>query len=377
MKPAAVAAVCVGVALAYMSANVALNHAGNWTALFLTGDAVKAAPEELLRGERLAVAHGSPGYDGQFYHYMAHDPWGVRRFDAHVDDPGYRYRRILMPALAWALALGRDRWIDHAYIAVVLLAAGLGCYWTSRVAVSARRSAWWGAGFAILPATLSAVERMTVDVGVTALCCGWTLYRLEGGRIPLMAITTLAPTVRETGALLGLAQLDRGWRWLWCMAPAASWLAWTRWRYGPSRVEFLGPLPLEGWWERLTHPAVYPFSGAVNTVLAGLDLLALLAFPAAWALAAWCIRKRESDWPVLALFALLPAFTSTGGVWTEANAFARSFTPLFLLLGLVALRGGRWWFALPAAMVSPRIWMELVSPVYQIALRTSTIVGLR
>ncbi|MBI5283043.1 MAG: hypothetical protein HY858_15260 [Candidatus Solibacter usitatus] len=377
MKPAAIAAACVGVALAYLSANVTLNHAGNWTALFVTGDAVKAAPEELLRSETLAVTHGSPGYDGQFYHYMAHDPWGARGFDSHIDDPGYRYRRILMPALAWCLALGRDRWIDYAYIAVVLLAIALGCCWTSRLALNAGRSAWWGAAFLVLPATLSALERMTVDVGVAALCCGWALYRLEGRGKPLLAIACLAPAVRETGGLLCLAQLDRGWRWLWCMAPAAAWCAWTRWRYGPSRVEFLGPLPFEGWWQRLTHPAAYPFSRPVNEVLAGLDLLALVAFPAAWALVAWCVRKRESEWPALALFALVPAFTSTGGVWVEANAFARSFTPLFLLLGAQALRSGRWLFAIPVAMVAPRVWMEMVSPLYQIVLRTAAIVSSR
>ncbi len=47
--------------------------------------------------------HASYGYDGQFYYYIATNP-----LHAHVqmDDPAYRYHRILYPMVVWALSLG-------------------------------------------------------------------------------------------------------------------------------------------------------------------------------------------------------------------------------------------------------------------------------
>lgn len=58
------------------------------------------------------------GYDGQFYHMIAHDPWNQRGFVLQTDNPSLRWRRIGVPALAWTLAGGNDAWIDWTYIGV-------------------------------------------------------------------------------------------------------------------------------------------------------------------------------------------------------------------------------------------------------------------
>src|SRR5438105_15959137 len=44
------------------------------------------------------------GYDGQWFFYVANDPF-MRSPDpeSFLDRPGYRYARILYPALAWLL----------------------------------------------------------------------------------------------------------------------------------------------------------------------------------------------------------------------------------------------------------------------------------
>ena len=51
------------------------------------------------QGDAAAVA----GYDGQFAYYIARDPLGAAE---KMDEPAYRYRRILYPALAWLLSAG-------------------------------------------------------------------------------------------------------------------------------------------------------------------------------------------------------------------------------------------------------------------------------
>ncbi len=48
---------------------------------------------------------GTEGYDGQFAYYIALEP-NPRVVDVYLDVPAYRYQRILLPILAWVLALG-------------------------------------------------------------------------------------------------------------------------------------------------------------------------------------------------------------------------------------------------------------------------------
>jgi hypothetical protein len=50
----------------------------NWTALFCAGDKHPVPPA--LGFAHVAQLRHSPGYDGQFYHYLAHDPFLTRGF---------------------------------------------------------------------------------------------------------------------------------------------------------------------------------------------------------------------------------------------------------------------------------------------------------
>jgi hypothetical protein len=96
------------------------------------------------------------GYDGQFFLYIAQEP---RRARPYIDDPSYRYGRIVYPLAARALALGRQGAIPLALIVVNLLAVGGG---TWAVATWLRRrgqSAWLALLFAAFPGVFFAVWR--------------------------------------------------------------------------------------------------------------------------------------------------------------------------------------------------------------------------
>lgn len=54
---------------------------GNWTALFCTGSEFKPVPAP-LRSDNIYIFQGTFGYDGQEYHYIAHDPFLTRGFSA-------------------------------------------------------------------------------------------------------------------------------------------------------------------------------------------------------------------------------------------------------------------------------------------------------
>jgi hypothetical protein len=103
--------------------------AGSWYAL----------PGVLLPGQPVRAG---TGYDGQFYFYLAQDPFLRKPATAHALDNTFRVRRILYPLLAWALSLG-DRARLPFVLGVINAGAGLGvaalAAWAAR---RAGRSPW-------------------------------------------------------------------------------------------------------------------------------------------------------------------------------------------------------------------------------------------
>ncbi|HEY1342895.1 MAG TPA: hypothetical protein VGF59_35575, partial [Bryobacteraceae bacterium] len=160
LRSLAVAAVATAALFGWQFATVHANYQGNWTALFCIGGNFHRPPE-LNHG--VYVFPDSPGYDGQWYRAVAHDPWmraGLWRF---VDMPE-RCQRILLPATAWLMAFGRPEWVDRTYILAVLFFLFAGVWITSEWSAYQKRSPWWGLAFAVLPGTLITMDRMTVDV---------------------------------------------------------------------------------------------------------------------------------------------------------------------------------------------------------------------
>ena len=62
-----------------------------------------------VRADLLAPCErqAGPGYDGQFYFAIAHDPFLTRPDTAASLDDSLRYRRILYPLAAWLLSAGQ------------------------------------------------------------------------------------------------------------------------------------------------------------------------------------------------------------------------------------------------------------------------------
>ena len=127
MRTSLLAAV-VGViaALTWQALVVHYLYGGNWTGLYYAGEHF---PQRPPLAERIWTFPNSDGYDGQWYHYIAHDPWFQRGYVRFLDAPRLRYHRILIPGLANALAGGRDRYVDRMYTGLILLSVFLGSLW--------------------------------------------------------------------------------------------------------------------------------------------------------------------------------------------------------------------------------------------------------
>jgi hypothetical protein len=154
--------------------------------LYLVGQLLAASgdPLALVRiGSRFSDLDpaGTPGYDGQFYYYIARDPASAWR---HMDVPAYRYQRIFYPMVVRLLALGDERLIPWV-MALVNLAS---------VAVS-----------------VAVVEALLAERGIGrwyALPVG-----LFAGQV-FAVVAVLAEPLALCLSLVAIWMCDRGW-WIW------------------------------------------------------------------------------------------------------------------------------------------------------------------
>jgi hypothetical protein len=372
----AVAAAGTALVLLWLALTVRYNFGGNWTALFCTG-ANQRVPADLL-AEKLYTFPASSGYDGQFYHYIAHDPLGRTQLPGYIDAPQLRYRRILVPALAYLAAVGQGRFIDAAYFTVVLGFVFLGCYWTSRFAVLHRRHPLGGFLFLAVPAVLISIDRMTVDVALAALCVGVAVFAAEGRGHPLLLLLIAAPLVRETGLAVPAAYclwvLLRGERpraiyGALTVVPFAAWCVYVQLHFGAQGFGWLPSPPLRDLAGVILHPyPSYPWGPAMNAIVLSADLLALAGSLAAIGLS-FRFRLRRSgsllEYMIVAfgVSGLALAVFGSRDVWVQTYGYARVLSALFVLLALRSLERRTWSDLAPVLLVLPRIGLHVLPQV--------------
>jgi hypothetical protein len=345
----------------WQALTVRYTYGGNWTGLFCAGSRFDSSWLPLK--ENIYRFPNSVGYDGQFYHLVAHDPFLRRGFASAIDDPRYRYGRILVPALAYVLALGHDPAVDAAYIGLILLSVFAGCYWMGRYAILRGYPAWSGLLFAAAPAALISIDRLTVDVALAACCAGFALYATEGANGKLYVLLAAAGLTRETGVLLIAAWClwlasDRHWRRAAIFAtaaiPTACWLLFVYLHTPPHTFETVSLLLFRGIVCRFLHPSPYP-PGVVGILATALDYLALIGVAATlfWAIGRAWVRARSPLAFALFLFAALAIALSTPLAWAEVYGFGRALTPLLLMATVDGMS---------VDTIAPAIFMLLLDP---------------
>jgi hypothetical protein len=360
------AAVATCAALGWQALTVHYNYGGDWSALFYTGQTTAVPPD--IAQEDVYRVNDATGYDGQYYHMIAHDPLLRHGTESFLDNPRLRWRRILVPALAYMAAGGESDRVDSAYGAVVLGFVFLGTLWLARWAVASGRHPAWGLIFLAFPAVAVSFDRYTIDVALAALAIGLVV---EGGTWLSLPVLILAPLARETGVVLVAAYaLDAalGRRWRRVAIAAASALPWAVWllyasrRTAPDRTVFASWVPFYG----LTARTVHPIQDSVATPwllkAAILEYVAILGVWVAVALAAALLWKGRRDLVVLAagLFAVVfVAFLGQPQAWSGVYSFGRTMSPLLIWLVMAGLAARRWLFLTPLAMAIPRILFQL------------------
>ncbi len=355
----------------WMFLTVHYNYGGNWTGLFYIRAGMPVP--DFLKTENLYIVPNSEGYDGQVYHLIAHDPWMRKGSADAIPDVSFRYQRILVPALAWMVAFGQDRWIHAAYVAVMLAFVFLGVYWTAQFALKIGRPALWGIGFLLVPTVIVSIDRMTVDIALAAFAAGFALYA-DTFDWKVFVILMCAALTRETAApiiggyVLYLLTRKRFLHGLLAAAaalPAVAWYAYLSHLKRSPAPDYVDWIPLAGFVDRVLHPTHYSVSAFKSVTAVAFDYAALLGIAIALILTIRMALRRQWDPRACAIFALALAvvFVRSRSVWEEVYAFGRVFSPLLLLLALDELRANPWIACLPMFLVDTRVSLDLVAQV--------------
>jgi hypothetical protein len=366
------ALICTLLGLSWQLLTVHYNYGGNLTALFCTGSSVPTPPS--LAGEHIYVFPASGGYDGQSYHYVAHDPLCRSDIGRAVPDPMLRYRRILLPGMAYLAALGRQPWIDVSYVACNLGFLFVGSWWLALLLIRLRIHPWFAAFYVLVPASLISLDRLVADLALTSLCLGFAVYASSGPKWKLYAVLVAAALCRESGFLLtaayalhmlGLRRFRQTLLFSTAILPAVAWNAYVVLRIpGGPAFELRYFVPLWGLIQSLWRPTAYPFGPITNAAIRAFDGLELAGLTVAMALGFRDLRK-AFDEPVRTVCMLWAVFGLTLSVfiWTDCYAGARILSPLLLFLFLRSFAGGGKLGRLPLAMVVPRVWLEITPQV--------------
>jgi hypothetical protein len=369
------ALLCALLGLSWQCLTVHFNYGGNFTALFCTGSRFPTPPE--LAGERIYVFPNSGGYDGQSYHYVAHDPLRRTGIGRAVPDPEFRFPRILLPGLAHLLALGRPERIDASYFACNLLFLGLGAWWLAQLLIRMRVNPMFAVLYVFTPAAVISLDRMVVDLALVSLCLGFAVYA-EAGSSKLYPILAAAALCRESGFLLTAAfalrhLAARRFRepliFATALLPAIAWNLFVRAGIpGGAAVGLASFIPFWGLIHSQLHPVHYALPPLTTAIVRGFDTLefAGLVFAIALAIALPFRDLRAPDLrpvPAACLLWALYGIVIPPGAYDDCYAGARILSPLLLFLFLRSLAAGAKPGCLPLLMVVPRVWLELAPQV--------------
>ncbi|HSQ30259.1 MAG TPA: hypothetical protein VLN49_10435 [Gemmatimonadaceae bacterium] len=299
------------------------------------------------------VYHGEYGYDGKFFLVLAVDPLLLRPSSvAMLDNPVYRSRRILLPAVTFALSGGRPLAAEYVFVAINVIAFAALIWLLDFLLAGAAAELRSAAICLAATATWIALLFGTAELLETALLVGsFVAYRRA--RFASVAIAlALAMLCRETSFLVFAAfvvtavgqkqrrlLLHLAWAWI----PAAAWNA-AVWLHLRKAGIVLGERnfdwPLVGLWDAITHPIAS--MGLINKVYWILSLVVLFAVAATFVWNARAIFRTNVPMALSGL-AYVALLTCAGSAVLEYHlGFDRAFLPLFIFCGAGLVASGRY-----------------------------------
>jgi hypothetical protein len=328
---------------------------------------------------------GDIGYDGQMFFYIAVDPINARFY---LDDPAYRYSRIVYPLTAGVLAGFDPIRVPWTLLLVNLAMVGAGVLALAGWLRDRGAPPWLAAVFGLYPGVLVAFQRDTSEIMAYGLVAvgAYLAGRTGRERLPLAgAAFGLAVLTRETAGLFALLYAGAV-----LIAGAGPWPERARVNWRPAALLLaLSFLPyvllklLLFLWLRSAGlvPALQiqpvPFGGIVSWwpwAPGQVEEVRTVVLPAiiAGSAAAWALLRgtlRPEVWALLLNIVVLVVLLGPGS-WVDISSSGRITIGIALAAvmcaGLLARRG--WFWASSALWLSPMaVWIVLPTAQYYLS----------
>lgn len=305
---------------------------GGWSGLLATGEASPLRPviEDQLGTVALAE---DEGHDGHVAYVVALDPWAEWAHE-EIPEAAYRYRRILLPAIAGGFGTINGRFLMAMLVGInsmTFAVAALAMAWLSE---RLRLPAWTPLVVIANVGLWLSLQITSPDVLAFTLSLVGLLACFRGRHWPAVAAFALSALAKEVYILIPLALAAYAWR-----DPP---------RRALSRVYLASVIPLGVWSLYLTSRLQYPFRSGGNLTwpLKGIvdasslwasnsprDLLFLiLAIAAVLTGMLLGYSKRGTVWSWLMAPWVGLALVSSHWIWDVGNNAARAFVPMISLL---------------------------------------------
>ena len=330
-------------------------HTG-FTSLLRFGDSFAAQRIPELSGLPVRTYPGI-GYDGQFYSQLAVDP-DVRRpeVQAALDNPRYRARRLLLPAMVHLAGAG-NAWLTLQLFALVNVLVWLALGWLLWRRVGSQ--GWQGTGIWLAcmlgMGALDCIRLALTDLPAMLLVF-LAVEAVERGRqLPALSALIAAVLVRDTSLLAatvagsGNLRTSAAWRryFLTGVIVALPFIVWSYWLL---RTIPAGNTLGTGHFTWPGSAIITQFTNCSQAILHGdfdsrftFGLLAALSFT--WQ-ALFVLQRfswEPAPWLRIALPFALFVFVVGDPVWKGYWAVARTFLPLTFAYNLLLPRDRRFW----------------------------------
>ena len=268
------------------------------------------------------------GHDSQIFYAIGLD-LGGQEIPELLDHAGYRYRRILAPAIA---SLGGVLDGHALLLGMILLTVAASAVAAGAVAASARvldLSDWLALAVVLNPGVWLSIRLLTSDVLALALMSLGLLAVLTGSRLTVFAfvLSGLSKDVYLTTPA-GLAVGDPRRQWKTFVVPAVLLVVWMSWvtfaigdgftARGNLGLPGAGLIQASSNWPNMSVGDLFYLVFAIAAVTAAMVLGAARRSWLRWSLLGW------------GLLGLI----SSAWVWDFGNNAARAYAPIAVLVAL-------------------------------------------
>jgi len=281
-----------------------------------------------------------PGYDGQFYFILAHDPW---RLPTDGLDHPVRHLRPGYPVVVWLFSAGGQRaWLPFAMLGVnftcLIALTAFAAAWARRH----QQSPWWGIWLPFATTALAPTLRNLTDplslVALVGLLWAWERRNWQGlflagfvalftreQNLPILGMVTVAAAIRRDIRSLA-AMLLVGLLWM-------GWLftlkqAYGQWPFLPSGGNLAAPgVGFQTWWDTPTAHRKAAWFRVLYLLFLASQVLLWGMLLARWAREEWRTRFTELGLGIGGLIVVLLVFAGPS-LWNDWWSYTRNFAPL-------------------------------------------------